>query len=82
MDVRGAPALRFEVEDGDYVIRVRRDALDRETITRFFDYLMMEAGSRTFDTTEDEIAGLADEVDRAAWERLRPMVESKLQQKM
>jgi hypothetical protein len=73
------PAVRFEEDGGDYVIRVRRDAVDGATITRIFDYLMMEAGSRKFDMSDDEIAAFADEVDRAAWERLRPMVESKLQ---
>jgi hypothetical protein len=71
-------ALRFDEQDGDYVIRVSRDAISRENVSRFFDYLMMEAGSRDFDLSEEEIAALADEVDKAAWERLRPMVEEKL----
>jgi len=72
------PDCRFEESGGDYVIRVRTDAIPREQISRFFDYLLVEVGSRKFDMTDDEIAALADEVDRAAWERLRPMVEEKL----
>jgi hypothetical protein len=72
------PAIRFDDDGGDYVIRVRREAVDRETITRFFDHLMMEAGSRKFDLTDEEIAAFAAQVDAAAWECLRPMVESKL----
>jgi len=75
---QASPAIRFDEEGDDYVVRVRRDLVDRETITRFFDYLMMEAGSRKFDMTDDEVAAFADEVDRAAWERLRPMVDAKL----
>jgi hypothetical protein len=72
------PELRFDEQDGDYVIRVPRDAVNRETVSRFFDYLMMEAGSTKFDMTDEEIAAFADEVDQSAWERLRPMVEAKL----
>ena len=71
-------ALRFEEQDGDYVIRVPRDSISPENVSRFFDYLMLEAGSRKFDMTDAEIAAFADEINKAAWERLRPMVEEKL----
>ena len=70
--------LRIETQDDDYVIRVRRDSIDPEIVSRFFEWLLLEAGSRKFDMSGAEIATFADEVDRAAWERIRPMVEKKL----
>jgi len=72
-----APAYRFAYDNDDLVIRVPRDAISPDKVSRFFDYLLLEEASRELNFSEAEIEALSDEVDRAAWERLRPMVEEK-----
>lgn len=76
--MREKPGLRIDEEDGDYVIRIPRDCIGREDVRRFFDYLTIEAGSHKFDMSEQEMAAFADEIDHAAWKRLRPTGEAKL----
>jgi hypothetical protein len=71
-------AVRYDEQDGDLVIRVPLDSISRENVSRFLDYLLVESVSRKFEMSDDEIAVFAEEVDKAAWERLRPMVEEKL----
>jgi len=73
-----APAYRFDYDEDDLVIRVPRDAISPDKVSRFFDYLLLEAGSRELNLTDEEIEAFADEADKAAWERIRPMVEEKL----
>lgn len=72
-----APAFRFAYDDDDLVIRVPKGLITPDRVSRFFDYLLLEEGSRELTFSDEEIAALSDEVDKAAWERLRPMVEEK-----
>lgn len=65
------PAYRIDLEERDLVVRVRRDVLDREEVSRFLDYLELESIRRRSQLTEEDAARLADEVDAGVWERNR-----------
>lgn len=72
-----APGYRLDYENDDLVIRIPSTLLSRDRVSQFLDYLILEQGSRELNLGEDEIAGLAKEAKRSAWDRLRPMVEEK-----
>jgi hypothetical protein len=65
------PAYRIDFEERDLVVRVSRDTLDPEQVSRFLDYLELESIRRRSDLSEEEAAALAREVDRTVWERVR-----------
>lgn len=69
------PAYRIDVEDEDLVVRLKRDLVDREEVSKFLDYLELESLRRRSQLTEADAAALADEIDRAGWERNRLRVE-------
>lgn len=65
------PAYRIDIEEQDIVVRVRRDVLGREEVSRFLDYLELESIRRRSQLSETDAADLADEVDREVWARVR-----------
>jgi transcriptional regulator of NAD metabolism len=65
------PAYRVDLEDQDLVVRVRRDLVDREEVSRFLDFLEMESIRKRSQLTDADAAALADEIDRSVWERNR-----------
>jgi len=65
------PAYRIDIEDRDIVVRVRRDILDREEVSRFLDYLELESIRRRSRLSEADAEILAQEIDRAAWDQSR-----------
>ena len=69
------PAYRIDVEEQDFVVRVRRDAVDRDEVSRFLDFLELESIRRRSELTEEDAARLADEIDASVWERYRSRVE-------
>ncbi|HEX2092337.1 MAG TPA: hypothetical protein VHG28_08035 [Longimicrobiaceae bacterium] len=71
------PAYRIDIEDQDIVVRVRRDVLDREEVSRFLDYLELESIRRRSQLSEADAAVLAQEIDRGAWERTRVHAEDR-----
>jgi hypothetical protein len=71
-------AFTFDYDGDDLVIRIPRDAISPDEVSRFFDYVLLEAGSRELSLSDDEIAAFANEADSAAWARLRPEVETRL----
>ncbi|HEX6749098.1 MAG TPA: hypothetical protein VF092_17495 [Longimicrobium sp.] len=77
VSVSGNP-YSVNVEDGKIVIRMDSDAISAEEVSDFLDYLYLENVRRKASLSDEQIAELADEVDRAVWKRLRPMVEEKL----
>lgn len=68
------PAYRIDIEERDIVVRVRRDVLDREEVSRFLDYLELESIRRRSQLSETDAVALADEIDRAVWKRTRTHV--------
>ncbi len=65
------PAYRIDFEERDLVVRVSRDAIDADQMSRFLDYLELESIRRRSELSEEDARTLAAEVDRAAWERIR-----------
>lgn len=65
------PAYSIDVEERDFVVRVRRDVLNREEVSRFLDLLELESIRRRSQLSEDDAARLADEIDAAVWEQLQ-----------
>jgi hypothetical protein len=68
------PAYRIEVEEEDFVVRVRRNAVDRDRVSRFLDFLVLESIRERSELTEEDAALLADEIDASVWERNRSRV--------
>jgi hypothetical protein len=59
------------VESREIVIRFSRDVFDRDAITRFLEYLELESIRKRSQLTPEQAENLADEIDRAGWDRLR-----------
>jgi hypothetical protein len=74
------PGATYSVDyDGDdIVLRMPADLISRDDLSDFLDRMLLERLRRRASLTDEQIAELADEVDGAVWERLRPMVEEKL----
>jgi hypothetical protein len=58
-------AYRIGVEKQELVVRVRRDALEPEDISRFLDCLIIESVRRRSELRVTDPAALADEIDPA-----------------
>jgi hypothetical protein len=69
-------AYRIDADDQEIVVRLRRDVLDRDEVSRFLDYLELEAIRRRSRLSEANAAELADGVDGRAWEAIRPRIEA------
>lgn len=65
------PAYRFDVEGEDLVFRVRRDAVDQEQVSRFFDYLELESIRHRSRLSEEDARAVAGDIDRSVWQHLR-----------
>lgn len=68
-------AYSIAVENADIVVRLNRNTIDQETLIRFLDYLELEAIRKRSQLTEAQAAELAADIDRAAWETLKPTFE-------
>ena len=60
------PAYRIDFDERDLVVRVSRDAVDPEQVSRFLDYLELESIRRS-DLSEEDARTLARDVDMAVW---------------
>lgn len=69
----GEPAFAVTREGGDVVVRLRGDEFDQEALGRLLDYIELEAIAQRSRLSDDDAATLADEVDRAVWERVKPL---------
>lgn len=64
------------VENNEFVIRVNRDLIQREELSRILDYLLIQSIKRRSQATQEEVDALATEVKRAAWRRVQPLFQS------
>jgi hypothetical protein len=67
----GEPAYRIDYDEHDMVVRVPRELAGRDEVSRFLGYLNIESVRQRSELAEEDAATLADEIDRAVWERLR-----------
>jgi len=61
------------LEDTDIVVRLNRDTIDQEALTKFLDYLELETVRKRSQLTEEQATALADEIDGAVWNNLKPL---------
>ncbi len=63
----------FEVTDerDDIVIRFDKNLVDRQALSKLLRYIEMESIRKRSRLTEEQAARLADEIDRAVWERIK-----------
>jgi hypothetical protein len=59
------------VESQDVVVRFRRDLFDRELLTKFLDFLELEAIRRRSRMTQAQADELAEEINRTGWRRIK-----------
>jgi hypothetical protein len=70
------PAYKIDVRDDDgFTLNVPGGVLDRERVSRFLDYLILEAAREQSHLTPEEAAEIADDIDRAIWEQVRSEYE-------
>ena len=69
------PAYSIDVQDQDVVVRLHGNVLDRDAVSKFLDFLELEAIRRRSQLTDEQADALAAEVDRSVWERLRTNVQ-------
>ncbi len=58
-------------ESRDVVVRFSRDVFDRELLTKFLDFLELEAIRRRSRLTQAQADELAEEINRAGWQRIK-----------
>lgn len=59
------------VESQDVVVRLNKDMIDRDAMTRFLDYLELELIRKRSQLTQEQADALAAEIDRDVWENLK-----------
>ena len=69
-------SYRIDEEDGELVIRIPGGVLDRDRLSQFLDYLALESVRQKSKLTEEQACEIADEIDAAAWARVRSLFES------
>ncbi|GIV76383.1 MAG: hypothetical protein KatS3mg050_0777 [Litorilinea sp.] len=57
--------------DRELIVRIDRELLDQERLTEFLDWLLFESIRGRSQATPEEIETLADEVNQAAWDRVK-----------
>ncbi len=61
----------IDVEDADIIVRSNRDTIDQEALAKFLDDLDLETVRKRSQLTEAQATALANEIDRATWDRLK-----------
>lgn len=65
------PANRIDVDEHEIVIRLRRGDVDAARVSRFLDLLLLDSIRKRSQLSAADAADLADEIDRAVWDRAR-----------
>ena len=77
-ELAASQPYHVEHQGNEIIIRFSSDLMTREEVIDILDYALLQKHARELALSEDEIAELAKQAKRSAWERLRPMVEEKL----
>ncbi len=59
------------VDDRDIIVRFDRDLMDRDTLSKFLDYLELETIRKRSNLTVEQAATLAEEIDRDVWSKIK-----------
>jgi len=67
------PAFKLDDSDG-FTVHVPK-GLDRDSVSRFLDFLVLERARLESELTEEDAAEIAKDIDRAVWEQIRSSYE-------
>jgi hypothetical protein len=70
-EIESQAAYQIESNDKEVVVRFKRGGLSDREITRFLALLELDAIRQKSQLTEEGARELADEIDRAVWEKAR-----------
>ncbi len=59
------------VDNQDIIVRFNRELMDRDTLSKFLDYLELETIRKRSNLTEEQAATLAEEIDRDVWSKIK-----------
>jgi hypothetical protein len=68
------PAYRIDFEEQEIVVRLPRTLLNRDEVSKFLDYLELQAIRRRSELSQEQAETLAEEIDRSTWELLRSRI--------
>ena len=66
-----AEAYTVSMDEDQVAVRIDRNLFSSETVTRFLDWLRLESIRQRSQATQEDIDTLAEEVDRAAWAKIK-----------
>lgn len=69
------PLYNITVDNQDIIVRINRDIIDRDTLSKFLDYLELETIRKRSQLTLEQAAALADEIDRDEWSKIKPLLK-------
>ena len=70
------PPYEIRSEDDQVVIRIPRDKVDEGVISRVLEYMDFEIIRSRSQATQEQIDELAEEVQKAAYERVKHLFEN------
>jgi hypothetical protein len=59
------------VDNQDIIVRFNRELMDRDTLSKFLDYLELETIRKRSNLTEEQATTLAEEIDRDVWSKIK-----------
>ena len=59
------------VDNQDIIVKFDRELMDRDTLSKFLDYLELETIRKRSNLTEEQAATLAEEIDRDVWSKIK-----------
>ncbi len=65
------PAYNLSRENQEIMIRVNKDLLTEEQLTKFLDYLTLAQIQKASKLTPDQAEQLADDINKTVWESIK-----------
>ena len=65
----------IQIENKTIIIRLNRDLIDEESLTRLLDYLALESIRKRSRMTGSQAISLAKKIDRNIWRQARGTIE-------
>lgn len=59
------------VDNQEIVVRLNKDTIDRDTLTKFLDYVELETTRKRSNLTVEQAATLAEEIDSDMWSKIK-----------
>jgi hypothetical protein len=78
-EVGATRPYRVDHDGSEIIIRVRSDLISREEMIDLLDFILLQKFCEDLSLSDAEIEALAKDAKRSIWQRLRPMVEEKLE---